>query len=219
MSDTAITSAGLEKEGLNSKRHGNTTHGHSVGRKVSNAYQSWSSMRQRCLSPKCEAYNNYGGRGITICERWIESFENFLEDMGNRPPGLSLERKDNNLGYCKSNCVWADIGNQNRNRRDSVKLEFSGKVKNQSEWSRELGISQVTLGKRLRSGWSVERALSTPVDPQVSPNVTRNGQTKTLHEWADENGLKQETVITRINRYGWSVEKALTTPPRINQYC
>lgn len=73
-------------------------------------------MKQRCLNKKHKWYHYYGGRGITVCEKWM-TFIGFLEDMGERPVGLTLERNEVNEGYCKANCIWADIRSQNRNRR------------------------------------------------------------------------------------------------------
>ena len=91
----------------------NLTHGLS---KTSGAYRSWLSMRSRCLYPTHKDWHNYGGRGITFCRRW-ERFENFYADMGERPPGLTLDRKDNDKGYSKSNCRWATRSEQARNQR------------------------------------------------------------------------------------------------------
>lgn len=186
------------------------THGHSANGKTSKTYKAWSQMKQRCLNPNHEAYSDYGGRGITVCERWM-TFPPFLEDMGEAPPGLTLERIDVNLGYFKENCTWATEAEQNRNRRDSVKYTIDGQTKNQSVWCMEFGIKHGTFANRLKRGWSVEKALKTPMEDQTPRTATINGKTQTLHQWADELGIRYGTVLLRIQR-GMTFEKALTFP-------
>jgi len=92
-----------------------TKHGHTIGHKT-NTYRAWSSMHQRCNNPNDISYKYYGGRGITICERW-NSFEDFLEDMGEVPKGLTLDRKDNDKNYGPANCSWATRAKQTQNSR------------------------------------------------------------------------------------------------------
>lgn len=122
-------------------------------------YQSWSDMKQRCLNPACVAYRNYGARGISICRLWLK-FENFLLDMGEKPEGLSLERKDVNGNYEPDNCKWATKLEQNGNRRDCRFFEHDGKRLNIDQWSREAGVHPATIRGRLRNGLPFEQAIS-----------------------------------------------------------
>jgi len=119
-------------------------------------------MKDRCLNPKDKRYHRYGGRGITVCKRWL-NFEGFSQDMGaTYKNGLTLERINNNGNYTPSNCVWIPFAEQAKNRSDTVFIEWNGKRQCMRDWERELGFNKGTLRMRLRRyGWSVERALST----------------------------------------------------------
>lgn len=151
--DGKVKSCGcLKSERMSAK---NTTHGASK----SSAYQSWQAMKSRCLNQNQSAFKNYGARGITICDDWL-SFETFLKDMGERPKGTTLERKNNALGYSKENCVWATIAEQNKNTRQVVKLTHNGMTLIMRDWANLLGIPYPTIQDRRRRGWPVERILT-----------------------------------------------------------
>lgn len=143
------------RRGRNSWRHG-MSH--------TRIYVIWQSMKQRCLNPKVSCYPRYGGRGVTVCERWRDSFEAFLNDMGpSYRDGFSIDRIDNNrLGYCKENCRWIPAQEQAGNKRNNRYLSLDGQTHTIAEWSRITSIDYNTIHERLRHGWSVERALSTP---------------------------------------------------------
>jgi hypothetical protein len=126
-------------------------------------YSCWKHMLYRCTDPTHKSFEDYGGRGITVCARW-QVFENFFADMGEMPPGLSLERKNNNRGYCKSNCKWASTKTQNRNKRDTRLVTFRGRAQCCSDWAREYGIKVQTFHTRLYNGWTFKQALLTPVE-------------------------------------------------------
>ena len=130
------------------------------GRKVDRAYTVYHGMRQRCLNPRNSHWKHYGGRGITICDRWLNSFEAFLADMGEPPSGLSIERIDRDGPYSKENCVWANNTRQSRNRSNNRPLTFGGKTQTLAEWAEETGIPYFTLHARLRRGWPIEKTLS-----------------------------------------------------------
>lgn len=126
----------------------------------SRTFVSWDSMKQRCLNTNHKSYGDYGGRGITVCERWLESFNNFLADMGERPEGKSLDRIDNDKGYEPTNCRWATHVEQGNNRRSSRLLTHAGKTQTAIQWAREYGLGPKTLLYRLKAGWSLKESLT-----------------------------------------------------------
>lgn len=125
-------------------------------------FKSWESMRQRCNNPKSPDYPRYGGRGIRVCERWQNDFAAFLADMGERPDGLTLDRKDVDGDYEPSNCHWATRSRQQRNRTVTELLTHDGQTMCLKDWSEKVGISAKILSWRLKNGWDPQKALSTP---------------------------------------------------------
>ena len=116
-------------------------------------------MKQRCFNPNEPNYHHYGGRGITVCERWM-NFKNFLEDMGERPEGMSLDRINNDGDYEPGNCRWVDQRTQLRNKRTNVFLEHEGRRMTVQDWSKETGICFSTLRRRIKMGWPSHKVLT-----------------------------------------------------------
>ncbi len=124
-------------------------------------YQTWFSMIARCYKPKNDNYRWYGAQGISVCKRW-HNFKNFYLDMGARPVGHSIDRINGRLGYSKKNCRWAIKKEQVSNLSNNRNLTYNGTTKHLNEWAREVGLKRRTLGMRIDNyGWSVERALTT----------------------------------------------------------
>ena len=141
-----------------------TKHGHNTKNKITETYRSWQGMIQRCINPKHKNYGTYGGRDIKVCERWRNSFSNFLTDMGERPKNRTLDRINNELGYYKNNCQWSTTEEQGRNKRNNHLITFNGKTQCISAWAEEVGIVYGMLIDRINKlGWSPEKALTTPV--------------------------------------------------------
>lgn len=138
----------------------NTKHGNAIRGRVSREHKIWSHMKDRCHNANAKDYRHYGGRGIKVCERWLESFENFLADMGVCPPKHQLERINNNGNYEPGNCRWATRTEQMRNTRKNVMLTFQGKTMPISQWAEQLKAQPQTLYSRAKAGWGVERILS-----------------------------------------------------------
>lgn len=143
----------LQKEGLAKRK---TTH----GRSYTKEYQTWCTIIKRCTNPKAINYKKYGGAGIKVCNRWLESFENFYTDMGDKPtPKHTIDRKDNALGYSKENCKWSTMKEQERNRTNNRLITYNNETLTIAEWSEKLGIKYQTIYARLSKKWPIEKAL------------------------------------------------------------
>jgi hypothetical protein len=133
-----------------------TTHGLSQHK----LYKTWLGMLKRCRNPNYREYAYYGGRGITVCERWKE-FENFYNDMfPSYAEGLSLDRLDNDQGYGPENCKWSTVAEQNRNKRSNVNVEINGKIQCLQDWCNEFGLNYKTVQTRIRDGKNPKEALT-----------------------------------------------------------
>lgn len=179
-------------------------------------YGMWTGMNCRCSRPNDPNYKHYGGRGISVCDEWrdFEVFQTWAYSNGYKK-GLTIDRIDVNGNYCPENCRWVDWYVQGNNRRNNVKYEFQGESHTLSEWSRILGYNRATLLSRIKSGWLIEKAFTTPIAPtHINQRIwTYQGETHPVYEWAGIIGIPKSVLISRYKE-GWSAERALTTPPR-----
>lgn len=172
-------------------------------------YSAWCAMRRRCNNPNYACFHRYGGRGIKVCKRW-NVYQNFLDDMGLRPSAEhSLDRINNDGDYCPENCRWATREEQSNNSSACVLLETKGGRKTISQWARENGVPPKIAHYRIASGWSPEKAVSTPLEnPQT---LTWNGESLSISEWSKKTGIGRPTLGFRL-RSGWSIQAALSSP-------
>lgn len=154
----AISSCGCLKSDV--MKESKTSHG--MAR--SPVYAVWGSMVSRCTNPNTPQWDDYGGRGIRVCDRWLK-FENFLADMGECPSGMSIDRIDVNGNYEPGNCRWATPKEQSRNRRNTVFLTVNGRTQPLAEWAEEIGCGYDRLLRRKMGGWSDEDCILVPFPP------------------------------------------------------
>lgn len=185
-------------------RSASTTHGKSQ----SDEYRIWTHIKSRCLNSNVPEFVNYGGRGISICDRWRKSFENFLSDMGPRPSKRhSIDRIDTNGNYEPDNCRWATNKVQANNRRANRLIEIEGTTKTMAQWADGSGLRHETLLKRLKKGVSGKTLLAASAAPE---KYTFRGITASIPEWSRITGIKKATLYWRIKNQSWALDKALT---------
>jgi len=182
-------------------------HGMSYDPSVAAEYGSWREMRRRCLSPKHKRYADYGGRGLGICDEWSD-FEVFLKDMGPKPPGRSLDRIDNTLGYSPENCRWATVREQNQNQRSNLFVLFRGeRIKVAVLADRERVNLKLMRNRIFRKGMSPEEAIadirSNPPKQRTRRWITVDGKRMTLTSAAKALGLPYAATYYAVVRDGW----------------
>ena len=137
-------------------------------------YAIWSNMKQRCLNENHANWADYGGRGIKVCDRWLDSVEAFYKDMGPRPSAdLTVERYDVDGDYCPENCGWETVQVQQNNRRSSHLITWNGEVKSMKDWCRALDIPYARTKQRIAKGWEVGEAFTTPTVPRCDRSTYR----------------------------------------------
>ena len=178
-------------------------------------YQVWSAMKYRCISKKSPGWKRYGGRGIKVCQRWLDDFNNFLEDMGPRPSDdHSLDRyPDNDGDYEPGNCRWATLEEQANNRSDNVHVDYNGESLTLTQVARLLGVQPQFFYRRYKKGMTFDEIAAIPDIERTFPRYTHDGQTKTLPQWAKDLNLNYLTLTQRM-RSGLTFEEAITRPIR-----
>lgn len=171
-------------------------------------YNSWADMMYRCYNKNSSAYHNYGGRGITVCDRWRDKemgVLNFFEDMGEPQGDMTIDRINNDGNYEPSNCRWASPKEQSRNRRTNINLTFNGETHCILDWSKILNISRTTITRRKAKNLSTEQILK---KTKEKIKITVNNIQYTIKEISNIVGEKQDTIRCRIS-HGWPIEKIM----------
>lgn len=182
------------------------------GKSHTRVHNIWCGILTRCDNPHFRAYNRYGGRGITICERW-RTFENFYADMGDPPPGYSIERIDNDGNYCPENCKWIPRNKQVENRCVTKRCEYKGRQMTCREIAIETGTNHKILYQRIfRDGMTPEEAVIEPAFRRHK-RILYRGEVYTYAGLSRLSGIRRATIENRL-KSGWSVEEAVNTPCR-----
>jgi len=164
---------------------------------------TWYGMMARCYDRRHENYAGYGARGIQVCARW-HVFANFAADMGKRPQGHTLDRKQNNGNYEPGNCKWSTVREQNRNKGNNVHITVDGVTKLAVDWARETGLSHQRICRRIKYGWTPEEAVG---DRRIK-QLEIKGVSKKISEWSAESGTPIHRIYQRLKQ-GWSQEDAV----------
>lgn len=159
-------------------------------------YRIWKGMKARCYAPSFNNdQNKYQSRGIIVCDRWKNSYENFLDDMGLCPENYSIERIDNLGNYCKENCIWIPLENQQKNRSNSLYFTIGNETMILKDWARRFGITYTTLRHRiLKQGMSIENAV------KHTNLIMIDGISKTVYDWCIFYNISYSAVITKKSR-------------------
>ena len=172
-------------------------------------------MKTRCTNPNYDKYSYYGGKGISICKEWYDSYEAFEKWAieNGYDDAMTIDRIDVDGDYTPENCRWVSRKAQANNRTNNHLLTYRNKTMTIAEWSEETNISESAIRQRISAGWSVDKALTEPVHKTNGNRfITYNNKTQRLHEWAKELGIKYNTLQSRIDIHHWTIEKAFTTP-------
>lgn len=170
-------------------------------------YKTWRGMWARCTSRRHKSFCSYGDRGIGVCPEWAD-FSVFCADMGEKPKGFQLDRKNNDKGYSKENCHWVSPSENCRNRRNSKIYNFDGRSDTAKGWAIQLGITERAMIIRL-SSWTIEQAMTRP--PKAEKLFSWRGQELTIRALAEMHGIKRTTLAMRLQR-NMPLSEALRMP-------
>lgn len=189
----------LHKEKFNGYKH---------GLKHTKLYNIWGAMKARCLNPHTKSYKNYGGRGITICEEWINDFKCFYDwaISNGYEENLSIDRIDVNGNYEPSNCRWVDAETQANNTRTNRKIEYNGKILTIAQWEKATGLP---IWNRLNSGWTLEECFERPLNYKQHSVFEYDGKAYTIVELSKLFDIPYYTLYRRLVIKHWDIEKAL----------
>jgi len=177
-------------------------------------YKAWQQMKDRCFNLNHPRYSNWGGRGITVCDRWL-NFKNFLADMGLKPGSKhSLDRINNDGDYCPDNCKWSTNAEQQNNQRSNHLITIESKTRTIAQWAKKMGYGESVIKTRLKLGWSEYDAVMTLV--QTDKLITIENKTYTIAEWTEEKGYGKSVIRNRL-KYGWSEYDAVMTLVRVKK--
>ena len=173
----------------------------SHGLSYSPEYRAWQTMRLRCINPKNAAWPNYGGRGVTVCEAWLDDPTQFYRDMGPKPsPKHELDRIDNDGPYSPENCRWVTRKINDRNRRNNHLLQHDGATCTVAEWAERTGLTTVLIAHRIKAGWSVARTLTTPARLKAPQGHAKSDQRHPCAGCGKPIALHRSRCITCSNK-------------------
>jgi len=178
----------------------------------SSEYIIYADIKKRCYNNKYKDFENYGGRGIKVCDRWLKGFENFYKDMGDRPTlNHSIDRIDVNGNYEPLNCRWATQKEQCNNKRNNKKVILNGVEIKLNEYCDKNNLNYQIISSRINSGWSVEKSFLEPMNNHYT-KILLNGEQVVLKDECAKRNLPLSIIKQRLFRDKWSVEKSFNYP-------
>lgn len=185
-----------------------TRHGHASSGSMSAEYRAWVGMKDRCFNPKSIKYKWYGERGISVCDRWKDSFTSFFLDVGTRPsPDHSLGRIDNNGNYEPGNVEWQTEKQQQRNKRDTRIYEYKGRKMCLVDWAAEIGVSEFAIRRRIAKGFPIDEDRRHATASQGEKNGSAKLTAVQVTEIRERYARREVTQSDLSQQYGVAVKR------------